>query len=151
MPKKLALIIGVGAINGLGAALCRRAATADYHVAAAGRTAAKIDKVAAAIEENGGKASAHVADVTDEPAMIELFDAVDALDGELEHDLKQPGGMVTVKIDPETGLLASTDNQSAIFETFRADRLPPATGFRATGSELPGQGQQPAEIPEQLF
>lgn len=84
MPKKLALIIGVGAINGLGAALCRRAAAADYQVVAAGRTAGKIDKVAAAIEENGGKASAHVADVTDEAAMIELFDAVDALNGELD-------------------------------------------------------------------
>ena len=38
MSQKLALILGVGAERGLGAALCRKAAAEGHHVIAAGRT-----------------------------------------------------------------------------------------------------------------
>jgi penicillin-binding protein 1A len=43
-----------------------------------------------------------------------------------EARLPPPEGLVTVKISPETGLLASADDPTAVFETFMEDRLPPA-------------------------
>lgn len=58
-----------------------------------------------------------------------------ALDGMPEKPLKQPEGLVTVRIDPETGLAARAENQDAIFEIFRADSVPPlepASGGDAT-------------------
>jgi penicillin-binding protein 1A len=38
----------------------------------------------------------------------------------------QPPGMVTVRIDANTGLRAGPDDPNAMFETFRADRIPTA-------------------------
>ena len=47
-----------------------------------------------------------------------------ALDGVPEYSLQQPAGMVTVRIDPESGKLAAPDNPDAIFETFRQEYVP---------------------------
>lgn len=67
-----------------------------------------------------------------------------------EHALDPPRGMVTVRIDPRTGLLASAGEAGAIFETFRAERVPKRRVSSAQGS--PGQADpHNAEIPEQLF
>jgi penicillin-binding protein 1A len=60
-----------------------------------------------------------------------------ALDGVPEQALKQPEGLVSVRIDPDTGLTARAENSSAIFEVFRADNIPPLE------SELGGGAQQP--------
>ena len=46
MGKPVAIVVGVGAERGLGAALCRRFATGGHHVLVAGRTADKIEQVA---------------------------------------------------------------------------------------------------------
>ncbi len=46
------------------------------------------------------------------------------LDGMPEEPLKKPAGMVTVKIDPKTGLLARANTEGAIYETFRNNHLP---------------------------
>lgn len=83
MSKPIALIIGVGAEKGIGGALCQRAQQAGYHVAIVGRTAAKIDTLAAQINAEGGSASAHVADVGDEAQMLAMFADIDALEGDL--------------------------------------------------------------------
>ncbi|MFO8156021.1 MAG: penicillin-binding protein 1A [Pseudomonadota bacterium] len=48
-----------------------------------------------------------------------------ALDGVPEKEMKRPPGLVSVRIDPETGRLASSSNPDAIFETFRTGRTPP--------------------------
>ncbi len=48
----------------------------------------------------------------------------EALNGVPERDPPQPEGLVTVRIDPESGLVTSADNRRAIFETFRADAVP---------------------------
>jgi NAD(P)-dependent dehydrogenase (short-subunit alcohol dehydrogenase family) len=56
MSKPSAVVVGVGAERGLGAALCRRFAHGGYHVFVAGRTAAKINKVAETIISAGGSA-----------------------------------------------------------------------------------------------
>ncbi|MEE8261558.1 MAG: penicillin-binding protein 1A [Gammaproteobacteria bacterium] len=64
--------------------------------------------------------------------------------------LERPTGLVAVRIDPDTGELASADNSRAIFEIFRSDYVP----------EGPANNQMPTthsdelgveEIPEQLF
>ena len=54
MAKKKAVVLGVGAERGLGAAASRRFAKEGYHVLVAGRTAAKIDKVAE-FDSRGGR------------------------------------------------------------------------------------------------
>ena len=41
-----------------------------------------------------------------------------------EKSFEQPEGLVTVRIDPETGLLAASNNRKAIFETFRVANVP---------------------------
>ncbi len=64
--------------------------------------------------------------------------------------LERPTGLVAVRIDPDTGELASADNSRAIFEIFRSNYVP----------EGPANNQMPTthsdelgveEIPEQLF
>ncbi len=47
-----------------------------------------------------------------------------ALDGVEERSLPRPEGLVTVRIDPETGRATSADNPDAIFETFREGAVP---------------------------
>lgn len=47
-----------------------------------------------------------------------------ALQGKPETKLEQPEGLVTVKIDPKTGLLARSGQANAIFEIFRQETVP---------------------------
>jgi len=69
-----AIVVGVGAERGLGAALCRRFATEGYHVLVAGRTAGKIEQVARTIRAAGGRAEAVATDTTREDDVVRLFD-----------------------------------------------------------------------------
>jgi NAD(P)-dependent dehydrogenase (short-subunit alcohol dehydrogenase family) len=69
-----AVVVGVGAERGLGAALSRRFAAEGYHVLVAGRTAEKIARVAKTIGEAGGSAEAVTVDTTREDDVIRLFD-----------------------------------------------------------------------------
>ena len=73
MAKPVAVVVGVGAEQGLGAALCRRFATAGHHVLVAGRTEAKIAAVARAIADAGGSAEPVVTDATREEDVVRLF------------------------------------------------------------------------------
>ncbi len=59
---KSALVVGVGASRGLGAALARRFSREGLHVVVAGRTAEKVEKVASEIRAAGGSAQAVVGD-----------------------------------------------------------------------------------------
>ncbi|MEJ2059349.1 MAG: penicillin-binding protein 1A [Gammaproteobacteria bacterium] len=85
------------------------------------------------------------------PMWIEYMGA--ALKGKPENAMKQPDGMVTVKIDPETGLLANSDDKHAIFETFRANLAPTKYAYRGAEKGEEGQTDQVkrSDIPEQLF
>lgn len=47
-----------------------------------------------------------------------------ALQGRQERHLKQPQGVVSVRIDPETGALAAPGQSDAIFEYFRSENTP---------------------------
>ncbi|MBB4567759.1 SDR family NAD(P)-dependent oxidoreductase [Rhizobium leucaenae] len=74
MSMPSAIIVGVGAEQGLGAALCRLLADKGYHVFIASRTLEKIAKVADAINASGGSAEAIETDATDEAAVKRLFE-----------------------------------------------------------------------------
>ena len=70
-----------------------------------------------------------------------------ALDRIPETRMIQPAGLITVRIDPDTGLLAGADHPDAIFESFRPGYLPPRgdsldSGFSPEKRDI---------IPEQLF
>lgn len=65
------------------------------------------------------------------------------------HEFTQPDGMVTVRIDPDSGRLASAGARNAVFETLRADQVPerqPSSGANRRTHRSP-----PVESPEQLF
>jgi NAD(P)-dependent dehydrogenase (short-subunit alcohol dehydrogenase family) len=88
MSGPTAVVAGVGAEQGLGAALCRRFAAEGYHVLVAGRTPAKIEQVAAAIRAAGQRAEAIATDVTQEADVVRLFDrAMAAGEGRAPADL----------------------------------------------------------------
>ena len=74
MTKRTAVVIGVGAEIGLGAALCRRFASEGLHVLVAGRTPSKLEQVATSILATGGSAEAVAMDATNETDVIKLFD-----------------------------------------------------------------------------
>lgn len=58
-----------------------------------------------------------------------------------------PEGLVTVRIDPYTGMLAAPGQADAIFETFQQDKVPEYT---TTPTIMPGSEEE-LVIPEQLF
>ena len=50
-----------------------------------------------------------------------------------------PAGIVNVRIDPDTGFLARSDQRNAIFEYFREERVPRQGGDGSTpGVDTPG-------------
>ncbi|HEX2238798.1 MAG TPA: penicillin-binding protein 1A [Gammaproteobacteria bacterium] len=74
-----------------------------------------------------------------------------ALKGQPERSMPQPEGMITVRIDPQTGLLANADTKDGIFETFRADQIPKREALEPERVSNGPHADQPTEIPEQLF
>ena len=77
--QKTAVVIGVGPVRGLGAVLAQTAAKANLHVIVAGRTQAKIDEVADAIVNSGGKATAISCDATEEEQVVDLINQAEAI------------------------------------------------------------------------
>jgi NAD(P)-dependent dehydrogenase (short-subunit alcohol dehydrogenase family) len=69
-----AVVVGVGAEQGLGGALSRRFAVQGYHVLVAGRSTEKIEKVVRSIKSTGGSAEAVTVDAGREDHVIGLFD-----------------------------------------------------------------------------
>lgn len=72
--KPTAVVVGVGAMNGLGAAICQRFAREGHHVIVAGRTLAKLELVLSAIHAEHGSAEAVVCDATQPGSVQALFD-----------------------------------------------------------------------------
>lgn len=73
----------------------------------------------------------------------------DALKDVPESRFIQPPGLVTVRIDPATGLRAEPGAENAIFEIFREENTPKEA---ATHTDLPAVfGEEEESIPEQLF
>ncbi|WP_040573352.1 SDR family NAD(P)-dependent oxidoreductase [Methylocystis rosea] len=80
--RGVALVIGVGAESGLGAALARRFAREGLRVMVAGRTPERLRIVAEQIAATGGAVAIKVADATSEADVAALFDEADR-DGDL--------------------------------------------------------------------
>jgi NAD(P)-dependent dehydrogenase (short-subunit alcohol dehydrogenase family) len=80
--KSEALVVGVGAERGLGAATARRFAREGYHVYVAGRTLEKVTKVADAIRATNGSATPLEVDATGEADVIRAFDRAMADDAD---------------------------------------------------------------------
>jgi len=77
-----------------------------------------------------------------------------ALDGKAENTLQAPEGIVTMRIDPKTGLLVDQDSNQGIQETFREQYIPTTSVEVENNFTFQQQGGGPAEvieIPEQLF
>lgn len=71
----------------------------------------------------------------------------EALNGLPQRALPQPAGLVTVRIDPETGLAAAPGSRNAIFETFYSENMPAA----GTPGQSPAAGTDQGSVTEQLF
>lgn len=78
----IALVLGVGPLQGLGAALARRFAAEGLSVVIAGRSSEKLTLVADAIADAGGVAIPVVADATVESDIQRLFETATA-DGKI--------------------------------------------------------------------
>ena len=89
--RKTALIVGVGASKGLGAASARRFAREGFHVVVVGRTQGKLDEVAHEIKHAGGIAEPLVADATVEDDAKRIVATADK-DGSLTLALHNAGG-----------------------------------------------------------
>ncbi len=76
------------------------------------------------------------------PIWMQYMDA--ALEGVAQTSLPQPAGIVTVRINAETGKLARPGDPEAIFEYFREENLPEA-------DSSPVQQNANDTAPEQLF
>jgi penicillin-binding protein 1A len=74
----------------------------------------------------------------------------EVLKGEPETPLERPPGLVTVRIDPQTGKLAAAGDPEAIFETFLAGSAPTGRVDRLKAQGTAG-GVGSTVHPEQLF
>jgi NAD(P)-dependent dehydrogenase (short-subunit alcohol dehydrogenase family) len=68
-----AVVVGVGAAQGIGAAVSRRMAREGLWVHVVGRTANTLQAVVADIQQSGGQATAHCVDATNEQQVAALF------------------------------------------------------------------------------
>ena len=78
----------------------------------------------------------------------------EALKGVPEKPLVQPPGIVTVRIDPETGLRANASFKGAIFESFRTENVPKQmaeTQRSGVNEDANESGVREDVTPEQLF
>lgn len=73
-----AIVFGVGAHQGIGAAIGRRFAEGGLHVILAGRNEERLRERQADIEIAGGSADIHPVDVRKEDAVAALFDSIDS-------------------------------------------------------------------------
>tara|TARA_R110002110_G_scaffold415612_6_gene652189 strand:- start:220644 stop:221384 length:741 start_codon:yes stop_codon:yes gene_type:complete len=89
-----AIIIGVGAERGTGAAVARRFAAEGLHVAIAGRTLDRLVARQGEIKAAGGAASVHTVDVRKENQVIDLFAAVEEMEGPIRAVVFNPGANV---------------------------------------------------------
>jgi penicillin-binding protein 1A len=68
----------------------------------------------------------------------------EALAGAPKHGVPVPDGIVTVRISPETGLLASSDNPNGIMEKFIEGNLPKPEAYEGPNNPNPmNDGDKP--------
>ncbi len=72
-----------------------------------------------------------------------IFFMHQALAGVPRHKIPVPDGIVTARISPDTGLLASADNPNAIMEKFIDGSLPKAETTEGQNNQNPNDGDKP--------
>jgi len=85
-------VIVTGAGSGIGRCTAHELAALGAHVVLVGRTAAKLEAVAAEIREDGGEASHHCCDIRDEEAVKATVAAVVAARGRVHGLVNNAGG-----------------------------------------------------------
>jgi len=85
-------VIVPGAGSGIGRCTAHELAALGAHVVLVGRTAAKLEAVAAEIREDGGEASHHCCDIRDEEAVKATVAAVVAARGRVHGLVNNAGG-----------------------------------------------------------
>lgn len=93
-PISSAVVVGVGAEQGIGAAVCRRFAGEGHKVYVAGRTLQKIQNVAENINANGGNAVYFHLDAEDNEQVQALFDQITQQNEQLVAVIHNVGGNV---------------------------------------------------------
>ena len=82
--------------------------------------------------------------LVDELKALGASDVHEALAGAPMHGVPVPDGIVTVRISPVTGLLASADNPNGIMEKFMEDNLPKSELYEGSNSSNPmSDGDKP--------
>lgn len=77
------------------------------------------------------------------PIWIQFMEA--ALQGKPEHGMLQPSGIVSVRIDPSTGLLAGPDNKNAMFEIFTDQTAPTKHAQNSSNSNPDDESEAPVQ------
>lgn len=92
MANRSAVVLGVGPVRGLGAAIARRFAREGFRVTIMGRSKEKLDAALADLRAAGADAEAVVGDVTDEAAVRRVVAGADRADAPLEAGIFNAGG-----------------------------------------------------------
>ena len=92
MANRSAVVLGVGPVRGLGAAIARRFAREGFRVTIMGRSKEKLDAALADLRAAGADAEAVVGDVTDEAAVRRVVTGADRADAPLEAAIFNAGG-----------------------------------------------------------
>src|SRR5690606_6698587 len=79
----------------------------------------------------------------------------EALEGLPEHRVERPPGIVEVRINPETGLVASDASRATMFEKFEIDRVPEREREPVFSGRLdtpaPGEPEPGRTQPQSIF
>ena len=78
------------------------------------------------------------------PIWVDFMD--EFLKGKPESSMPQPPGLVTVRIDPETGKRASPGQSDALFEVFRVENVP-QEGVLAPAASSSDQSESDSGLP----
>jgi NAD(P)-dependent dehydrogenase (short-subunit alcohol dehydrogenase family) len=112
--KGTAVVVGVGAETGLGAALARRFAHEGMRVVIAGRTEKRLRATAAGIDAAGGQVLIKVTDATREKDVVSLFDEAD-VEGDVELVVYNVGNNVAAPaLDTTSELFEGLWRQNAL-------------------------------------
>jgi len=96
------LIMGAGAVAGVGGALAQKFAARGFHVIVAGRTQSKLDGIVESVVSGGGSAEAVVANVTVDKDQNSVFDRVNLRGEPLAAVVYNAGSNLPIKFSDLT-------------------------------------------------
>lgn len=96
------LIMGAGAVAGVGGALAQKFAARGFHVIVAGRTQSKLDGIVESVISRGGSAEAVVANVTVDKDQNSVFDRVNLRGEPLAAVVYNAGSNLPIKFSDLT-------------------------------------------------